>query len=78
MGGRRMLTYSLKSESGSSLKGLKDQGWKIVAETRPQKPGWGKNDHLNHRRTFTPVMAEVKYRWEVVADNYQLKTKEQL
>ena len=34
MGGLRMITYTLQSESGSSLKG---SGWKIVGETKPSK-----------------------------------------
>lgn len=65
MGGRRMITYNLKSESGASLNGLKQLGWKIVGETKPVKDGWRKDDHLNGNRTHTPVMLEVKNRWEV-------------
>ena len=39
MGGKRMVTYTLQEESGSSLRGA---GWKIVGETKPG--GW---DRLN-------------------------------
>lgn len=61
MGGKRLVTYTLQSESGDSLRGV---GWKIVGQTKPVKPGWRKNDHLNESRTYQPVMAEVKNRWE--------------
>lgn len=56
-----MITYTLKSESGCSLRGA---GWTIVGETKPVKDGWRKDDHLNGTRTHSPVMLEVKYRWE--------------
>jgi hypothetical protein len=61
MGGKRLITYTLKSESGASLRGA---GWKIVGETRPVKDGWRKNDHLNDRREWQPVMGQQKLRWE--------------
>ena len=60
MGGRRMVTYTLTSESGSSLRGA---GWRIVGESKPQtKPGWKKNDHL--RRDWQPIYGQAKFRWE--------------
>ncbi len=62
MGGRRLVTYSLQSETGASLRGA---GWAIVGQTRPIGPGWGKNDHLS--RTWQPVMGEKKFRWEMSA-----------
>jgi len=61
MGGRKLITYTLKTESGSSLRGA---GWKIVGETKPVLDGWRKNDHLNHRREWQPVMGQQKLRWE--------------
>lgn len=61
MGGDRMMTYTLKSETGTSLKA---SGWVIVGETKPVKDGWRKNDHLNDKRTHQPVMLEPKYRWQ--------------
>jgi hypothetical protein len=33
MGGRRMVTYTLQTESGASLKGA---GWKVAGEVRPK------------------------------------------
>jgi hypothetical protein len=65
MGGRRMITYTLKTESGSSLRGA---GWTVVGETKPVKPGWRKNDHCNAFREWTPVMGQQKLRWEAVND----------
>lgn len=61
MGGRKLITYTLKSESGASLRGA---GWKIVGETKPVKDGWRKDDHLNNRREWQPVMGQQKLRWE--------------
>lgn len=63
MGGIRILTYTLQTESGSSLKGA---GWKIIGEVRPTEDGWRKNDHLNAARTWQPVMGQLKFRWEKV------------
>lgn len=64
MGGRKLITYTLKTESGASLRGA---GWSVIGETRPVPDGWRKNDHLNHMRRWTPVMGQQKLRWEVGA-----------
>ena len=64
MGGRKLITYTLQTESGSSLRGA---GWTVAALTKPVSPGWRKNDHLNAGRTWTPVMGQAKIRWEVKA-----------
>jgi hypothetical protein len=61
MGGRRMITYTLQSESGASLRGA---NWRIVGQTQPVQKGWRKNDHVNARRTHSPVMLERKNRWQ--------------
>lgn len=61
MGGNRLVTYTLKSESGASLRGA---GWKIVGQTKAVADGWRKNDHLNDRREWQPVMGQQKLRWE--------------
>lgn len=62
MGGTRLLTYTLQTESGSSLKGA---GWKQVAEVRPTDPSWRKNDG-KIRSHDERSQAQPKYRWEVV------------
>lgn len=59
MGGRKLITYTLASESGASLRGA---GWKVVGEVRPTEDGWRKDDHLN--RVWQPVMGQQKLRWE--------------
>lgn len=65
MGGKRIITYTLKSESGSSLRGA---GWKVIGETVPCLPGWRKKDHLDARREWQPVMGQTKFRWEATAN----------
>lgn len=62
MGGRRMITYTLETETGASLRGA---GWRIVGQTKPVKEGWRKNDHLNENRTYSEVMSKVKNRWQM-------------
>jgi len=59
MGGRRLVTYTLRKESGASLRGA---GWQIVGEVKPTEPGWRKKDHL--QREWQPVMGQLKFRWE--------------
>lgn len=59
MGGRRLVTYTLKSESGASLRGA---GWRVVAEIPPTQPGWRKRVGL--RRPWQPIYGEEKLRWE--------------
>tara|TARA_R100001082_G_scaffold90748_1_gene57343 strand:+ start:69 stop:548 length:480 start_codon:yes stop_codon:yes gene_type:complete len=64
MGGERMITYTLQSENGSSLKGA---GWKIVGKTN-------KNDFWNTRkktnvgyvseRVEQDVDGQLKLRWQ--------------
>ena len=62
MGGRRLVTYTLRKESGASLRGA---GWRIVGEVKPTEPGWRKNDHL--QRQWQPIMGQLKFRWEKTA-----------
>ena len=65
MGGQRLITYTLQTESGASLRGA---GWRVVGQTKPVKDGWRKDDHLNGTRTHSPVMLEVKNRWKMDAE----------
>lgn len=60
MGGRKLVTYTLQEESGSSLRGA---GWKVVAEAARVRPGWNKKDHLV--RPWQPIYGQQKFRWEV-------------
>lgn len=58
MGGRKLITYTLQSEGGASLRGA---GWKIVAELPPNKEGQWQN---RPGREWQPVVGQAKFRWE--------------
>ena len=60
MGGMKMITYTLQSESGSSLRGV---GWKIMGETG----GWNENKGWSTRpnRDWLPIHGQLKFRWEI-------------
>lgn len=60
MGGRRIITYTLQSESGSSLKGA---GWAPVAEVKPSN-GWSRPS-VGRRRDHQAIYSVQKIRWEV-------------
>jgi hypothetical protein len=74
MGGERLVTYTLTTESGASLRGA---GWRIVGQTKPVADGWRKNDHLNARREWQPVMGQTKLRWETTRMTPSDKTEPQ-
>jgi len=59
MGGARMVTYTLPSESGASLRGA---GWRVVG----QSPAWkeGKGWTTRPGRDWQPVQGQGKLRWE--------------
>ncbi len=57
MGGRKLITYTLATESGSSLRGA---GWKIVAEAGTDKRGWS----MKGKREWQPIYGQQKLRWE--------------
>jgi len=57
MGGTRMVTYTLQTESGSSLKGA---GWKIVGEN-VIGGGWNRE---GRERNWQPIYGQLKFRWE--------------
>ena len=59
MGGARIVTYTLKSESGSSLLGA---GYKITGETGGWKEGKGWTTRPG--RDWQPVTGQMKLRWE--------------
>lgn len=62
MGGRKLITYTLQTEEGASLRGA---GWTILGKCEPTPVGWNKDDHLNDARTWQPVMGQSKFRWGV-------------
>jgi hypothetical protein len=58
LGWKKLITYTLQSESGSSLKGA---GWKIVAELKGNNSkGW----QTRPGREWQPVVGQSKFRWE--------------
>ena len=56
MGYRKLVTYSLQTESGSSLRGA---GWKIVGETKTG--GWSRE---GREREWKSIYDQPKFRWE--------------
>lgn len=58
MGGRRLVTYTLQSEGGASLRGA---GWKVIAERKPRKEdGWQNRPG----RKWQTVVGQAKLLWE--------------
>ena len=58
LGWRKLITYTLQSESGASMRGV---GWKCVAELKPNNPsGWQNRPG----RDWQPVVGQAKLRWE--------------
>ena len=61
LGYHRLITYTLTSESGASLRGA---GWKVVAECTPSHNGWDRLQ-LGRMRRWQPIYGQLKIRWEV-------------
>ena len=68
LGYRRLVTYTLQSESGASIRGA---GWKRVAETSPVG---GKGWKSREGRKEQEVYALAKYRWEAVLPKQAQRT----
>lgn len=64
MGGRRMLTYTLQTETGASLKGA---GWKVMGEVKPHNRWAEKSNRDQLDREWQPIYGQAKFRWEVEA-----------
>lgn len=58
MGGRRIITYILDSEPGTSLTA---SGWELTGTTAARKGGWGRDARPRER---APHDDEAKQRWE--------------
>lgn len=60
MGGQKMVTYTLQTESGASLRGA---GWRVIGQT----PGWAEGKGWSSRpgREWQAVTGQAKFRWEV-------------
>lgn len=61
MGYTRLITYTLKSESGASLRGA---GWRIVGEVTVRSKPWHGPDRA---REWQSVYGQQKLRWEAGA-----------
>lgn len=58
LGWRKLITYTLQSESGASLRGA---GWKVVAELSGSDP---KRWQSRVGREWQSVVGQSKFRWE--------------
>jgi len=60
MGGHKLITYTLQTETGASVKAA---GWKIVAQTKKRKEGsaWTSK---GRERDWQPIYGQLKFRWE--------------
>ena len=63
MGGGRMITYTLETEEGASLRGA---GWLVAGKTVPSGKRWLDRDD-GAQRTHTEVLDLVKNRWQITA-----------
>ena len=63
MGGAKLITYTLESESGASLRGA---GYEVAAHCKPRPRGWGCNVR---ERENLPIYAEPKIRRETVTES---------
>jgi hypothetical protein len=61
LGWKRLITYTLQSEGGASLRGA---GWKVVAELAPNNPKQWQN---RPGREWQPVVGQAKFRWEATS-----------
>lgn len=62
MGGLRLVTYTLATESGASLHGA---GWKVVGEKKPHND-WAAKSRLDGKaREWQPIYGQMKLRWEI-------------
>ena len=59
MGGKRIITYTLEEENGSSLKA---SGYKITGETQPFKKGTGWTTRKG--RVWQEIQEQKRIRWE--------------
>ena len=62
MGGTKAITYTLQSESGTSLKA---SGWQQKAASKGHKVGTSWDTHPRKAKVEGTVVVEPKWRWEV-------------
>ncbi|MFT5839738.1 MAG: hypothetical protein ACI9UT_002245 [Flavobacteriales bacterium] len=61
MGGQKVITYTLDTESGASLKGA---GWKLSGTVKPHKRWANKSKIDGIERAHLEIYELTKYRWE--------------
>ncbi len=62
MGFQKLITYTLQSESGASLKAA---GFKIVGEVAPHNRWAGKSEKDLIHRKYQSLYGQAKFRWEM-------------
>jgi hypothetical protein len=65
MGGTRMVTYTLQTEFGTSLRAA---GWKLVAKSRGHLVGQSWDTHPTRTTVAGTVTPQNKWRWEISTD----------
>ena len=61
LGGRRLVTYTLTTESGASLRGA---GWRVLHVSRPSNGGWqAKSRRDGIEREWQPIYGQQKFCW---------------
>lgn len=58
MGGHKLITYTLQSESGASLRGA---GWKCLGQVKLNNKPWGSS---GRERQWQSIYDQPKFRWE--------------
>lgn len=61
MGGLRMVTYTLATEPGASLRAA---NFKFLREVPPNERGWARD---GRERQWQPIYGQLKLAWEIVA-----------
>lgn len=65
MGGKRVITYTLETESGASLKGA---GWNLAGTVQPHKRWQNKSKFDGIERASLQVYEVTKNRWEKILE----------
>ena len=64
LGGLRLVTYTLATEGGASLRGA---GWSLVAQVRPDS--WARE---KRERRWQPIYGQQKLRWEIATSEKEI------
>lgn len=65
MGGKRLITYTLKVESGASLRGA---GWEVLHEVAPAPKGWSRD---GRERRWQAIYGQQKLCWAVAQSTHE-------